>query len=339
MLYLSSLLLSPQYRSAAENLFAALKAHGIQYALLPNTKDIWLRDFMPIERKDGKYISFRYEPSYLKGDPCRKTDFRRDISGQFWIFYPEHHWVTYSDINLDGGNLVFSPLKSKVIVSDRIFAENPGYTRYALLNKLEQLLEAQIILIPSLPSDMTGHADGMARFVDEDTVIGNATPYQNGLEQRVKAALKQRGLRVIDFPYYSSPGISAAGCYLNFLETDSHIFLPVFGSDMDCQAVEAAEQLFPKAIVPVQINEIAADGGCLNCISWEISIKDSEGDIPVVSCPVCGGETQALYGICPRCGWEYDGITEDTDFSGANDMTLEEYRNQWRQRCGKEKQD
>lgn len=300
MIYFSSLLqTTPAYKPVVDSLFAALDTCGLRYALLPNTKDIWLRDFMPVKRKDGKYISFRYDPSYLKEYPHRKTDFKRDISRQFWIFYPEHDGVIYSDINLDGGNLVFSPSKNKAIVSDRIFAENSGYTRNALIHELEQLLEAQVILIPSLPSDMTGHADGMVRFVDEDTVIGNATPYQNGLEQRIKAALKQEGFRVIDFPYYASPKGSAAGCYLNFLETDSHILFPVFGSDMDHRAVEAAKQLFPKTIVPVQINEIAAEGGCLNCISWEISVKAPEDDTPVVSCPVCGGETQALCGIVP----------------------------------------
>lgn len=75
----------------------------------------------------------------------------------------------------------------------------------------------------------------------------------------------------------------------------------------------------------------AADGGCLNCISWELDVKDTV-DIPVVPCPACGGEVQALYGICPRCGWEYDGVAAGDEFSGANNMTLDAYKNQWQQR-------
>ena len=47
------------------------------------------------------------------------------------------------------------------------------------------------------------------------------------------------------------------------------IFLPVFGVDTDNNAVQTAKHIFHKAIVPVNINEIAADGGLLNCISWE----------------------------------------------------------------------
>lgn len=166
---------------------------------------------MPAERKDGRYISFRYEPSYLKDDPHLKTDFKRDLSSQFRKIYPGRRRITYSGINLDGGNLVFSPSKSKVIVSDRIVRENPGDTQADLRQKLERLLKARVILIPSLPSDLTGHADGMVRFVEEDTVIGNTTPYRGGLEQRIRAALAREGIRVIDFPYYASPKGSAAG--------------------------------------------------------------------------------------------------------------------------------
>lgn len=53
-----------------------------------------------------------------------------------------------------------------------------------LLTELENLLEAEIIIIPSLKSDMTGHVDGVVRFVNENTVIGNASSYKNGYEQK-----------------------------------------------------------------------------------------------------------------------------------------------------------
>ena len=49
----------------------------------------------------------------------------------------------------------------------------------------------------------------------------------------------------------------------------------------------------------------------------------------VVDCPVCGGETLDSYYICPTCGWEYDGRTEDGDFSSANGTTVGEYREKY----------
>ena len=264
MLYFSSLLkANPKYSLSAKNLFSALSDSGEEFTLFDGAKDIWARDYMPVRTKGGKYISFRYEPSYLADDPQLRTNFKTDIAPHFTL--P----VTYSNINLDGGNVVFSPSRSKAVITDRVFSENPAYDKKTLLTELEKLLEAEIIIIPSLKSDMTGHADGVVRFVNENTVIGNASPYKNGYEQKVKSALKKHGISVLDFPYFDSDGKSAVGSYLNFLETEKQIFLPVFGEAQDEAAVKCAKEVFDKEIIPVNINGIAEEGGVLNCISWE----------------------------------------------------------------------
>ena len=264
MLYFSSLLkTNPKYSLSAENLFSALSNSGEKFTFFDGAKDIWARDYMPVKTKSGKYVSFRYEPSYLADDPQLRTNFKTDIAPHFTL--P----VAYSNINLDGGNVVFSPSKAKAVITDRVFSENPEYDKNTLLLELENLLEAEIIIIPSLISDMTGHADGVVRFVNENTVIGNASPYKNGYEQKVKRALKNHSISVVDFPYFDSAGISAVGSYLNFLETDNYIFLPIFGDVQDETAVKRATEIFDKKIVPVNINNIAKDGGVLNCISWE----------------------------------------------------------------------
>ena len=264
-LYFSSLIkTNPKYSLSAENLFSVLSDSGENFTLFAGAKDIWARDYMPIKTKSGKYISFRYEPSYLADDSQLRSNFKTDIAPHFTL--P----VTYSNINLDGGNVVFSPSKVKAVITDRVFSENPEHDKNTLLSELENLLEAEIIIIiPSLESDMTGHADGVVRFVNENTVIGNASPYKTGYEQKVKRALKKHGISVVDFPYFDSAGISAVGSYLNFLETEKHIFLPIFGSVQDETAVKRAKEIFEKKIVAVNINGIAKDGGVLNCISWE----------------------------------------------------------------------
>lgn len=265
MIYFSFLLqTNPKYKPAAERLFTALTANGVQYKLLDNIRDIWLRDFMPVKTRSGKYISFRYEPSYLKDNPELRTDFRTEIAPSLSL-----ENLIYSDINLDGGNIVFSPSRETAVISDRIFEENPKLSSAELVRELEQLLEARVIIIPSLRSDMTGHADGMVRFIDENTAVGNASHSLFGLEAHIKATMRNHGIEVYDFPYFDSKGGSAIGCYLNFLETESTIFLSVFGVDTDKEAIGTAKYIFNKTIVPVNINEIAVDGGVLNCISWE----------------------------------------------------------------------
>lgn len=264
--YFSALLkTNDTYKSSKDRLFAALNSQGISYKLLDNTRDIWLRDFMPVKTKSGKYVSFRYEPSYLDNYPDLKTDFRKEIALSL-----SFENLVSSDINLDGGNIVFSPSRETFIISDRIFMENWNYSSAELVQELEQLLEARVIIIPSLRSDMTGHADGMIRFVDENTAVGNASSSLFGLEAHIKTTLRNHGIEVIDFPYFDSKGDSAVGCYLNFLETEQTVFLPVFGVDIDNEAIDMAKNIFNKTIIPVNINEIAEQGGVLNCISWEL---------------------------------------------------------------------
>lgn len=262
MIYFSNLL-PVLYPTDAEALFTALAAHDVPYALLEGTRDVWVRDFMPVRTGSGKLVSFRYEPSYLRDCPELRTDFRRDIAPQLALT------PLYADINLDGGNVVFSPSGARVLISDRVFSENPEYPSAVLMRELSELLEAEVIVLPSLKSDMTGHADGMARFLDDRTVLCNRPLSSCGFEQQVKRAVQDCGLDAVDFPFVPTGGVSAVGCYLNYLETERVVFLPVFGIEQDAEAETSARQLFSKEIVPVNIREIAQQGGCLNCISWE----------------------------------------------------------------------
>ena len=164
---------------------------------------------------------------------------------------------------------MFSPSGARVLISDRVFSENPEYPSSALEHELSELLETEVLIIPSLKSDMTGHADGMARFLDDRTVLCNRPLSSCGFEQQVKRAVQDCGLDAVDFPFVPTGGVSAVGCYLNYLETERVVFLPVFGIEQDAEAETFARQLFSKEIVPVNIREIAQQGGCLNCISWE----------------------------------------------------------------------
>lgn len=263
MAFCFSTLLPVLYPTDAETLFTALAAHDVPYALLEGTWDVWVRDFMPVRTGSGKLVSFRYEPSYLKNDPDLITDFRKDLAPQLSL--P----VTYSNINLDGGNVVFSPSGARVLISDRVFSENPEYPPAVLVRELSKLLEAEVLLIPSLKSDMTGHADGMARFLDDRTVLCNRPLSSYGFEQKVKRSVRAYGLNAVDFPFVPTGRISAVGCYLNYLETEQAVLLPVFGIEQDAEATVSAQQIFHKEIVTVNIREIARQGGCLNCISWE----------------------------------------------------------------------
>ena len=276
-IYFSSILREdPRFLAAAERLSFALLSHDIPYSYIVNTRDIWVRDFMPVKTKSGTFVSFRYEPSYHETieEQEERTSYKHDIS--YRLPLPK---IKYSEINLDGGNVVFSPSKDRVIISDRVFEENPECTEPELIQELEALLEARVIIIPSDEEEYTGHADGMVRFVGEDTAVGNRVDVDGELEQDIKDVLAEYGIDVIDFPYYFDPenpdNMSAIGCYINYLETDEFILFPTFGIPSDENAVIEAKSVFSKTkkkkeVIPVNIREIAECGGALNCISWEL---------------------------------------------------------------------
>ena len=61
MLLLSKILLEKkEYSMFIERFLGALSMEEISPIFVDNTKDIWMRDYMPVNTKSGRYISFRY---------------------------------------------------------------------------------------------------------------------------------------------------------------------------------------------------------------------------------------------------------------------------------------
>ena len=108
----------------------------------------------------------------------------------------------------------------------------------------------QLIIIPQEPGDFVGHADGMVRFIDDNTVLINKYP-DNGKYHKfalnLRSALRNAGLKCIAFPYIAwrneDPN-DATGCYINFLEIDRYIFIPTFGYNQDEQAAAQLKDVF-----------------------------------------------------------------------------------------------
>ena len=65
--------------------------------------------------------------------------------------------------------------------------------------------------------------------------------------------------------------VSAKGLHLNFLQMKQAIIVPVFNQSTDDKAIRLLENIFEgQKIVAMDCNEISAEGGVLNCISWNI---------------------------------------------------------------------
>lgn len=268
--YLSELLMS-KHPETCKNLIAILEKHNVKYSFIKGTKDIWCRDYMPVQTKSGKFIQFRYEPSYLKGKK-EWEDSRSDVKE---VCRLNNINATFSDINLDGGNVLICD--GRAILSDRIFSENPNFEKDSLINELSKLLECEIIIIPAQKGDYTGHADGMVRFVDRNTILGNKLAdeykyWQKGMQK----VIDTYNLTYIDVPFITDikdpkhPG-SAIGIYVNFLEVNDLIVMPIFNRDEDRQVLEILQRTFPNKIIEtIDYNDVAKEGGLLNCTTWVV---------------------------------------------------------------------
>lgn len=270
--YMSELLMD-KFPTTCKNLISILEKHNVNYSFIKGTKDIWCRDYMPIQTESGKFIQFKYDPSYLKGKK-EWEDSRSDVRE---VCRLNGIKAVFSDINLDGGNVLICD--GRAILSDRIFSENPNYEKETLVNELSKLLECEIIIIPALKSkyeDLTGHADGMVRFVNGNTILGNqlAGDYKY-MQDGMQKVIETFNLTYIDIPYFQDKDpkhpYSAIGIYVNYLEVNNLIVLPVFGRDEDNQVVEILHKTFPnKQIETINYDEVAKEGGLLNCTTWVV---------------------------------------------------------------------
>jgi agmatine deiminase len=265
-------LLKTKFPDACERLIQILEKYSVKYAFLKGTKDIWCRDYMPVQTESGKFIQFKYDPSYLKGNK-EWEESRSDVKE---VCKLNNIDAQFSDINIDGGNVLICD--GRAILSDRIFSENPDWDKEKLVSELSNLLECEIIIIPAQKGDMTGHADGMVRFVNRNTILGNrlADEYKYWREGMLKV-IEKYGLEYIDVPFITDikdpkHPLSAMGIYMNYLEVNNLIVLPVFGRDEDKQVVDIIQKVFPdKIIETIDYNEVAQEGGLLNCTTWKES--------------------------------------------------------------------
>jgi agmatine deiminase len=268
-LYLADTL-PKKYPSFFNRLEKSLSECGIEPALLPGTKDVWAVDYMPVQIDTDRFVRFRYEPPYL----TNYITHRKTISDAAEICRQLGIEALPSDIILDGGNVV--KWSNQVIMTDRIIQDNPTYERRKLLSTLRDLLEVdRIHLIPEQPGDFTGHADGMVRFLDGSTLIINDFSKEKPWFHRAfEIAIHNTGLDYIKIPYnvYKNKSDSQAnGDYINYLQMEKIIVLPTFGLNEDETVVKQIEGLFPgQRIVTVDSNDIAEEGGVLNCVSWNV---------------------------------------------------------------------
>lgn len=271
------------------NIATELEKRGIEYHLLEDTRDIWCRDYMPVQIERDAFIGFDYDPDYLQGSYEHLKTKQADVVKTLNISAPDCGYV------IDGGNVVKCGKDILMTVKaveeiNRIRKEkNLGdpLEKDEVQRLLTQCFGYNVILLPweKKGGDVFGHTDGLVRYVCPGEVVityladkpGEHTEKQ--YLESVEKELVRHGYKVhkLDFSGFAdNRKYMASWAYVNFLQTEKVILVPGLNNEeLDAEAMVQIRRIFheyrPEDIVQIQLTSIIGKGGALNCISWNIA--------------------------------------------------------------------
>jgi len=266
-------LLEVRYNSFYKSLEKSVKDFGLCLVKVRGTKDIWIRDFGPVQTHKNRFVQFRYDPDYLKDNQELKTDISIVNKNKYLLFKDK----VYSNIVLDGGNIVRIN-KDVVVMVDKIYSENKRYKRDNLRKLISsQLGVKKIIVIPKEPYDKIGHSDGVLFPLSSNLVVMN--DYKNiepGYRDRLIRILKDNRIEFVEIPYKIPHNwrytISAYGNYVNMLRVKNVVFIPSYGIKEDEIVRSIVKGVVGGSVELVSINtlDISAEGGAIHCATNNI---------------------------------------------------------------------
>ena len=268
MVYFSALL---QRRAPVTyaNLISALDKYGVEHRMIPNTNDVWCRDYMPVQVAYGDFRGFTYNPDYLQDTEeylASRTDGNEVCRTMgFDVKMPSRSLV------IDGGNVI--RCGDKLIMVEKVFSENP-YTMAETAKAIEEHFNAELVVLPWNEPEYFGHADGLVRYIGDGRVlVTNYERFNKGFTRKVIQILQQHFSDVYKLEYDVPKQHKYNWAYINWLHTDKVLLLPSFGCPEDEQAFEQIASLMPMyegRIEMVGANDLILHGGCLNCASWTV---------------------------------------------------------------------
>ncbi|MCK3683987.1 agmatine deiminase family protein [Maribellus sp. YY47] len=261
---------------------------GKKLSEIPQNKNEWCRDYMPVKGYGGHLVLFKYSPSYIVG----RTTLEKTIPEQKQICNNLGLEYTESSVILDGGAIdIFEDIG---IVSDRVIFDNcsswMNQEPSVLKDIKERLKLNKLVVVPSDPWDFTGHVDGMVRFINNNKVlINDSSTIDNAIKLCTKKeqekyemwknnlhlSLKNAGLEIEVLPCAVSSNeddsdTDATGIYLNFLLLEDKIIMPSFEQypDYNKAAKKKLKNLYNREVLPVEAGLLAQHGGIINCVTW-----------------------------------------------------------------------
>ena len=251
----------------------ALDANKIRYAYLSETKDIWCRDFMPIQIDEDRFVCYKYTPNYLQSPYYRSL--QTNPEKVFQAPQNRLEQVTQNAITIelviDGGNVV--KCSDTVVMTEKVFVENKDKTRTEVERILKDAFRCDILFLPWDRKEAFGHSDGIVHYAGDGKIL--LTNYDDSslyYFQRFRKALEKH-FEVIPLKYATKRRHVRSWAYINFLHIGKLVLVPQLGLEEDEQALEQIANALPDCeLVGISSLEAVRRGGGLNCISWNVSM-------------------------------------------------------------------
>lgn len=249
------------------NITVTLDERRIHHWLLPNTNDIWCRDYMPVQTADKRFVFYKYSPDYLDTPYYRRTITNVNAIPHIIGLRKEAGY----DLNLiiDGGNVV--KCLDKVIMTEKVFFENKNKPRNEIHQMLEEAFQCAIIFLPWDRQEIMGHCDGIVHYIGNNRVLmTNYADFDAEMAKRFQRILENY-FEVIPLRYNVKRKHARSWAYVNFLQVGKLVLVPQLGIPEDEQAMQQIADAMPRCeVVGIPALEAVRKGGALNCISWNV---------------------------------------------------------------------
>ena len=289
--YISSLIdskFSGFDKQTRSDLKACIEAHCPNLDLLANTKDVWARDYMPIQLTKNVFLGYTYKPDYLcdKDQDCVTNWQLHNVHPQNQKY--DDFEVVQMPLILDGGNVVKAVLDGKpcMIMCDKVLNENninkKNITEVENFKKWWDQwwkdnfegTEMGLVLLPWEGKELNqiGHADGMVRYIGNGHVLMTNyldfdKKYEDDFGEKLENALKtvipkEKIFKLEFWNKFDGNDIfkilfDESWCYINYLQVDKTILVPRLGySKLDKEARRQIKEAFEDAGLNVDVKTI-----------------------------------------------------------------------------------
>lgn len=252
-----------------QSLDKILRENDIDHRLLRHTKDIWCRDYMPIQTSGKSFVFYKYNPDYLQTKYYKRTITNVDRVGNIECLRQDGE-VFDLDLVIDGGNVV--RCDDKIVMTEKVFFENKDKSRNEVQRLLEEAFECDIIFLPWDRKEIFGHSDGIVHYVGDNRVLMTNYADFDAAKSNKILNLLEKHVEVIPLRYNVKRKHERSWAYINFLQIGNLVLVPQLGIPEDEQALQQIRDAMPRCkVMGVPALEAVRKGGALNCISWNVA--------------------------------------------------------------------